>query len=300
MTLVGLTLMVSAAFGRTATLLTEYTWPGENTVSAVSGWLDGLPSSTSLTSYSWSRGNCTTQPRVPRIGCIEAGQDNEIAGVEAQGILVASPIGGVTIRGNSIHDNGSLGIDLIPNSGGSGITPNDIGDADAGGNELQNFPILSAAESTGANTRITGSFNSTANQTFTLDFYESPLCDASGIGEGARWIGSQPISTAANGNATIDSSLAAQSTVGAVITATATNSAGSTSEFSNCVTIAQGNSTTGDVDGDGDVDISDLALLLGTFGLCSSDVGFNAAADFDQSRCVELGDLAVLLANFGG
>ena len=57
---------------------------------------------------------------------------------------------------------------------------------------------------------------------------------------------------------------------------------------------------TADVDGDGDVDISDLALLLGTFGLCSADAAYNANADFDGSGCIELGDLAVLLANFGG
>lgn len=55
----------------------------------------------------------------------------------------------------------------------------------------------------------------------------------------------------------------------------------------------------GDIDGDGDVDLSDLALLLGGYGLCSGDGGFNAAADFDANGCVDLGDLAVLLANFG-
>lgn len=55
----------------------------------------------------------------------------------------------------------------------------------------------------------------------------------------------------------------------------------------------------GDVDGDGHVTLTDLALLLGTFGLCAGDAGFNAAADFDAGGCVELGDLAVLLANFG-
>jgi outer membrane protein assembly factor BamB len=55
----------------------------------------------------------------------------------------------------------------------------------------------------------------------------------------------------------------------------------------------------GDVDGDGDVDLSDLAGLLSSFGLCAGDAGFNAAADFDASGCVELGDLANLLADFG-
>ena len=55
----------------------------------------------------------------------------------------------------------------------------------------------------------------------------------------------------------------------------------------------------GDVNGDGHVDLSDLAMLLSSFGLCSGDAGFNAAADFDASGCVELADLALLLANFG-
>lgn len=55
----------------------------------------------------------------------------------------------------------------------------------------------------------------------------------------------------------------------------------------------------GDVDGDGDVDLTDLAAGLSSFGLCSGDPGFNAAADFDSSDCVDLSDLAVLLGHFG-
>lgn len=57
--------------------------------------------------------------------------------------------------------------------------------------------------------------------------------------------------------------------------------------------------TPGDVDGDGDVDLGDLTLLLSAFGTCAGDAGFNAAADGDGSGCVELSDLAILLANFG-
>lgn len=55
----------------------------------------------------------------------------------------------------------------------------------------------------------------------------------------------------------------------------------------------------GDVDGDGDVDLTDLALLLGAFGTCDSEVGFNSGADFDVSGCVDLADLATLLGSFG-
>ena len=55
----------------------------------------------------------------------------------------------------------------------------------------------------------------------------------------------------------------------------------------------------GDVDGDWDVDLSDLGALLATYGLCEGDPGFNAAADFDASGCVTLSDLGALLANYG-
>ena len=55
----------------------------------------------------------------------------------------------------------------------------------------------------------------------------------------------------------------------------------------------------GDLDGDGDVDLGDLARLLGAYGTCVGDPEFNSRADFDQNGCVELADLAVLLCNYG-
>jgi hypothetical protein len=55
----------------------------------------------------------------------------------------------------------------------------------------------------------------------------------------------------------------------------------------------------GDVDGDGDVDLADLAALLASYGLCDTDINFDPYADVDFSACVELADLATLLANYG-
>ncbi len=55
----------------------------------------------------------------------------------------------------------------------------------------------------------------------------------------------------------------------------------------------------GDTDGDGDVDLSDLGVVLAAYGTCSGNPGFSAAADFDQSGCIDLSDLGVVLANFG-
>lgn len=55
----------------------------------------------------------------------------------------------------------------------------------------------------------------------------------------------------------------------------------------------------GDIDGDGDVDLADLARALATFGRCSGETEYDAAADFDADGCVTLADLSVLLGNFG-
>lgn len=58
-------------------------------------------------------------------------------------------------------------------------------------------------------------------------------------------------------------------------------------------------STPGDLDNDGDVDLGDLASLLSTYGTCSGDPGFNAAADINGNGCVDLPDLSALLSNYG-
>lgn len=56
---------------------------------------------------------------------------------------------------------------------------------------------------------------------------------------------------------------------------------------------------TGDLDGDGDVDLADLSQLLSAFGTCESDAMFDAAADIDGDGCVALADLSALLKDFG-
>jgi len=60
-----------------------------------------------------------------------------------------------------------------------------------------------------------------------------------------------------------------------------------------------GEPTPGDLDGDGDVDLADLAVMLAAFGACSGEPNFVAAADIDGSGCVELVDLSALLAHYG-
>jgi hypothetical protein len=171
------------------------------------------------------------------IGGVGTNEANESAGNGANGVsIVGAQSTGNSIRGNKIHDNGILGIELTAGDGFDGLTPNDAGDGDAGANNLQNFPVLTTAIGDGSVTQITGSLN-TAPGTYTIDYYASAACDTSGNGEGARWLGFSVLPTNAAGSLTFDTGtgITAPVSFGEFITATATDSAGNTSEFSPCV-----------------------------------------------------------------
>lgn len=169
------------------------------------------------------------------IGGGGAGEANVIAFNSGDGVFVDSSCGAGlclhnTILGNSIFENGELGIDLAPN----GVTPNDAGDGDTGANNLQNYPLVSAASALGANIVVTGTLNSTPATTFTLNFYSSPTCDPSGNGEGAVYLGTGLVATDGNGDAAFVLSLAGFAADGDALSGTATSPDGNTSEFSSC------------------------------------------------------------------
>ncbi len=115
---------------------------------------------------------------------IENIENNVITGNLGNGVELQN-VGYVQIRSNSIYDNGLLGIDL----NGDGVTPNDIGDADTGANDLQNFPVLLRAIPDGVQTIIEGRLNSTSSQNFDLQFFVNDQCDPTGFGEGQLLIG---------------------------------------------------------------------------------------------------------------
>lgn len=55
----------------------------------------------------------------------------------------------------------------------------------------------------------------------------------------------------------------------------------------------------GDLDDDGSIGLSDLALLLSSFGSCAGAASYLSAADFDGNACNDLQDLALLMSRFG-
>ena len=132
------------------------------------------------------------------------------------------------IQGNSIFGTWGLGIDL----GADGVTPDTPGGPHTGPNDLQNYPVLTAAEA--GSTEVKGTLNAAGDTTFTIDFYANDHSrgSAQSNGQGQYYLGSTTVTTDNTGNASFDDSNLAATTHGEWISATATDPNGNTSEFS--------------------------------------------------------------------
>ena len=168
------------------------------------------------------------------IGGAASGAGNTIAFNEFSGVEVFSGTGNA-ILSNSIFSNDFLGIDLLRNRT-LGVTPNDPADGDTGPNNLQNFPVLTSA--LGGSATIEGTLNSTPNTQFTLEFFSNSACDPSGFGEGETFLGFTDVTTDGSGNASFTITLSTSVPAGQLITATATDPDGNTSEFSQCTPVS--------------------------------------------------------------
>ena len=136
---------------------------------------------------------------------------------------------GCRILSNKIYNNQGLGIDLSFNENPNGVTQNDAGDPDPGGNNLQNFPVVSGVL-TGNGTRVQGSLNSAANRQYLVEFYATQA-NSLAQAEGQTLLGSRTYTTDAGGNVFFDE-IFAQNIPGQIVTATATDlTTFDTSEF---------------------------------------------------------------------
>ena len=197
------------------------------------------------------------------------------------GTPAATDATGNRISGNSIFLNNRLGIDL----GDDGVTPNHPGGAASGPNKFQNYPVILSASTSAGATTVRFMLDSPPGA-YTIEFYSDLTPDPTGHGQGQQSLGSAMIDVATPGQ--IITAHLPGTRVGSVVTATATDASGNTSEFaldvqvssppaivpvldfSYLVRIARnfgqaGAPATGDLDGDGIVDFKDLVLLARSY-----------------------------------
>jgi hypothetical protein len=164
-----------------------------------------------------------------QIGGDSATEGNRIAFNSGAGVEVQFSAGpGNTIRGNAIYENGGLGIDL----GGDGVTEDPPGSA-AGLGTFAAFPVLTRATPYS----VEGTLDAAPSADYTIELFASPRCDPSGYGEGEAMIALTTFSTDPAGHAEFGVSLTAPP--GQQITATTTDAAGNTSEFSSCIEVEE-------------------------------------------------------------
>jgi hypothetical protein len=230
------------------------------------------------------------------IGGTVSGAGNIIAFNGHVGVRVYSNATGTAILSNSIHSNADLGIDL----NNDGVTPNDPGDVDVGGNNLQNFPVLTSI-SNGSGTTITGTLNTTANTTFRFEFFSNTACDPSNHGEGENLLGFETVTTDGSGDAIFTVTFPTTVAPTEFITATATDPDNNTSEFSQCFEAAPAvASVSGNVAADCPAPGTGLPdVTIDAFEQGTGDLVASATTDVDGNYFMEdltAGDYTITIA----
>lgn len=165
---------------------------------------------------------------------------NIIAHNGGDGVRVAETSNLNPIYGNSIFENGGLGINLQPDFESPGtVTLNDTLDADTGPNTLQNFPLITNITYLDGFTTIKGTLHSLPNTPFYIDIYRSLTNDPSDHGEGQFYTGYAFVTTDPSGNATFSFD-AFGYLPNQFFTATASRGTDFTSEFSRAVSARPG------------------------------------------------------------
>jgi len=157
---------------------------------------------------------------VNTIGGVLPGEGNVIANNAEMGVYNRAS----TVRGNQIYSNTGFGIGFDFRA----PTFNDPGDTDA----HQNYPVIESAVGGTGVVNVSGRLNSRPGETFAIDFYASQVPHPSGYGDGAAYLGSDSLITGPDGNTAFAITVPHDPADGQVITATVTNAAGLTSEFS--------------------------------------------------------------------
>ncbi|MBK8068109.1 MAG: CSLREA domain-containing protein [Rhodanobacteraceae bacterium] len=150
-----------------------------------------------------------------------------------RGVSISNSARGIVLAGVEIGQSDTLGIDL----GGNGVTPNDVNDLDTGPNDLQNFPVITAAQRVPTGVSLSGTLDvgHPGSIGYQIRSYASSACHPGGNGDGERFLGVQTRNfSSTSENFTYTQVTSDTLPAGTVITLTASRSAVGTSEFSAC------------------------------------------------------------------
>ena len=172
-------------------------------------------------------------------------------GVHIQDNAASNTVGGSASKdGNTIAFNGATGVSVNDNATSNPILTNSIfsnsgqgivlsGD----GNNLQVAPVLTSAISTNSGTTVKGTLTASPNTKYQIQFYANPTADPSGYGQGMTFLITKTVTTNGSGVASFSFVIKTALTAGEVVSATATDPSGNTSQFSNDVTVTGGTSS---------------------------------------------------------
>jgi hypothetical protein len=190
-------------------------------------------------------------------------RENEVVG-NTTGITVEMFAERIALQRNVLRENG-FGIDLGPIVGS---TPNDASDADDGPNLQQNYPVLSGAWASPDSLVVQGTLHSTPEQFFTIELFASPAGTPGAAAH--RYLGSLRVRPDPGPDAPFLEAFSVVVAAGEVLTATATDEAGNTSELSAPIAVVASPVTvsgiapdSGDAAGGESVDVTGTAFQTG-------------------------------------
>ena len=154
-----------------------------------------VPNASKGISVAYGSNNILIGGDQPGAGNIIANAPNGFPGVYTTSAMSGQPdTDNISIIGNSIFNNDSLGIDVNLD----GLTPNDPLDSDTGSNDLLNYPEYSSATESAGNTTVEYRLDVPAGN-YRIEFFSNTAADPSGKGEGETYLGFQNISHAGGG-----------------------------------------------------------------------------------------------------
>jgi len=168
---------------------------------------------------------------------------NVIHANHGAGVAINSGATGIALTRNLVYANGTIAsrngsaatgqIDIDLNSAGDDnnlgtapfVTANDTGDADSGGNNLQNHPVLSSAViSGGTQLIVSGALNTNANGHYRIEFFGNTSPHSTGRGGAQTYLGFVNVASDGSGNASFSTTLNVTVAMGSYVTATAIKS----------------------------------------------------------------------------